>query len=592
MSTRMTAMALLGRALLGRALLGWALLGAGALPAQDAPGSAQRLRALLLELAGIDAQAWTARLAELEQQAKAQDARGVDLRAQAAKLQKDAEAADNEAKTLRAEMQRLQQLQALAAGLPKAATPATPPQKTEATPTPKPEPAPKTDMVAPSAPAVAGDKISAKDKLSSEDSVTWEHVAPIFREHCASCHDPDDKEGGLDLTSFAAARQGGGSGETLTPGEPEQSRLYRLITRQERPFMPRNADPLPAATIAKVKAWIEQGAAEDANAARAFLARKDAEAKLATASPDAADADGDAPLPHALPEVELRAPARAAAVKSLARSPRAPLLALPGLQQIRLLDADLNAIGVLPCPLTHVDAVTFSADGRLLLAAGGDPGRRGRAVLYDVRTGGQLGEFGTEKDVPLAAAVDGRRGLVALGGSSKQVRVHRTKDGSLAFAGKHDDFVLGLAFAASGEWLAAADRSGVVKVWETSTGRLEQTLTGHRGAVHAVAFHRGGKLLASVGADGTLRMWDVAEGKEKWRQTAHQGDALAVALGPDDSVATCGSDGRIKLFTGQGRDQGTSPVLGEWLYSVAFGADGKTVFAGDWQGRTHRFAVK
>lgn len=561
-------------------LLGVAIACAGSLRAQDAPGSAERLRTLLLELAGIDAKAWTARLAELEQQAKAHDARAADLRAQAAKLQKDAESADGQAKTLRAEIDRLKQVQALAAGLPKATS------KPEAGPAPKAD-MPKADLPKEPQPAPAP---TASAEPAATDFVTWEHVGPIFAEHCASCHDPDDKEGGLDLTSFAAARQGGGSGETITPGEPEQSRLYRLITRQERPFMPRSADPLPAATIARLRLWIEQGAAEDGGAARAFLAKKDANAKLAAASPDADD--GEAPMPTALPEVELRSPVRPAALKSLARSPRAPLLALPGLQQVRLLDANLDPVGVLPCPLAQIDAVAFSADGRFLLAAGGDPGRRGRAVLYDVRSGGQLGEFGAEKDVPLAAAVDGRVGLIALGGSSKQVRVHRTKDGSLAFAGKHDDFVLGLDFARSGEWLAAADRSGVVKVWDTATGRLEQTLTGHRGAVHAVAFHRGGKLLASVGADGTVRMWDVAEGKEKWRQTAHQGEALAVALGPDDTLATCGSDGRIRIFTAQGRERGTSPVLGEWLYSVAFGGDGKTVFAGDWQGRTHRFAVK
>lgn len=532
--------------------LGVAMASAGTLGAQDAPGSAERLRTLLLELAGIDAKAWSARLAELEQQAKAHDARAAELRAQAAKLQKDAETADGQAKTLRAEIDRLKQVQALAAGLPKAVT--GPDTKPGAKPDPKPEAAPKPDAPKKSMPAAMA---AGAAEPTASDFVTWEHVAPIFAEHCATCHDPDDKEGGLDLTSFASARQGGGSGETITPGEPEQSRLYRLITRQERPFMPRNADPLPAATIARLKLWIEQGAAEDPGAARTFLAKKDANTKLAAASPDADADDGDAPMPADLPVIELRSPARPAALKSIARSPRAPLLALPGLQQVRLLDANLDAVGVLPCPLAQVDAVAFSTDGRFLLAAGGDPGRRGRAVLYDVRTGGQLGEFGAEKDVPLAAAVDGHLGLVALGGSSKQVRVHRIKDGSLAFAGKHDDFVLGLDFSRNGEWLAAADRSGVVKVWDTTSGRLEQTLTGHRGAVHAVAFHRGGKWIASVGADGTVRMWDVAEGKEKWRQTAHQGEALAVALGPDDSVATCGSDGRIKLFTAVGRERGT-----------------------------------
>jgi WD40 repeat protein len=299
------------------------------------------------------------------------------------------------------------------------------------------------------------------------------------------------------------------------------------------------------------------------------------------------------PMPEAIPQQALHTPMRPGPVSSLARSPRAPLLALPGMQQLLLYNTDLQRIAVLPCELTRIGAVGFAEDGSIVLASGGEPGQRGVAVLYDVRTGAVLTTCGNERDVPLAAAVHKAAGLVALGGSSKHVRVYRIDDGQQVLAGKHDDFVLSVAFAPDGHWVAAGDRAGVVQVWETKGGRVFQTLQGHQGAVNAVAFDRSGKSLLTAGADGSIRMWDVAEAKERWRQNAHpEKQALAVSFGPGEAVASCGSDGVIQVFNAGGSPVAKSAATGEWLYAVAFGADDGVVFAGDWQGRVHRFDVK
>lgn len=295
-------------------------------------------------------------------------------------------------------------------------------------------------------------------------------------------------------------------------------------------------------------------------------------------------------MPAALPRTALRSAARPGAVKCLARSPKAPLLALPGFGQVLLFDAEMAPLGVLPCPLPHVESVGFSPDGALLFAAGGERGRSGQVVVYDVRSGKQLAICGHDRDTPLGAAVSHKAGLVALGGSSKHARVF-SFDGKERFAGKHDDFVLGMDFNADGSLLAVADRSGVVQVWETATGRLGQTLAGHDGAVNAVAFH-GNKLLATAGADGTVRAWDATNGKEQWRLAAHQGEAIAVAFGPGDRLASCGNDGRIRVISLGGKALAQSPAAGDWLYGLGFGADGDVVFAGDWQGRVQRFDLK
>lgn len=606
------------------AMLVLALLLAPAAAAQEPGGrseaaappaaAADRLRALLDELRNLDAAAWEKRLAALEKEAAAREREAGEHSARAQELEQQAERARKAAASLRAEMQKLREVRELIAAMapgapaggggeaPKAAT-----QKAtqkapgaDAKDTSRKDDAPGEDrstQQASSAKAPAAAAMAGKDGEPAAEAafVTWAQVLPVFEDHCAGCHDPDDQSGGLDLTTLAAARQGGGSGQSIVPGEPGQSRLYRMVAQQERPFMPRDADPLPAELLERIRTWIEHGAAEDEAAARAFVQKRKRERERAARPVDADAGAGPAPLPAELPAVRLARPAQPVPVRALARSPRAALLAMPGHGQVLLLDRGLARLGVLPGAHPTVATVAFAGDGSLLAVGCGEAGRRGRAVVHDVRTGRALGEVGSERDLPLALALhrgDDGRVMVALGGAGRRARVHALADGEVLLEGKHDDFVLGLSFSPDGALLAAADRAGAVVLWELDGGRQGALLRGHEGAVHAVAFDAGGANLATAGADGTVRLWDPREGKERWRQNAHRGQALAVAVGPGGAVASCGSDGRIAVFTAAGRPTAASNPVGEWLYCAAFGAGDGEVVAGDAQGRLHRFEVK
>lgn len=575
------------------------LLLGGALPAQEpapSPAPDARLQQLLRELRTTDAAAWTARLQQIERDAKARDAEAAQLREQAAALQQRAEAAAAAAKALRAEGAKLQELQQLLQALP-ATAPAPAQPATPATPPPAAPAAPPPAKTMPAAPAPAATQpavaVASKDDAAPAVVVAWPQVAAIFTASCTGCHEPGEQKGGLDLSTFRGALTGGGSGQSIVPGEPEQSRLWRMVVQEERPFMPRNAEPLPKGELATIRTWIEQGAAETAEAARAFVAERTRLAKAAAPSAAAETAPPTAAaLPSEVPPLAVKRAARDAPIASLVRSPTAPLLAVPGVQQVLLLDGDGHLAAVLPSPLPQLGPLAFAEDGSTLLVTGGERGRRGVGVVHDVRTGAVLATVGAERDVPLAAALHQRAGLVALGGAGKHARVHRLRDGGVTMAGKHADFVLALAFAPDAAWLAAADRAGGVIVWETATGRVFQQLTGHQGAVHALAFDRGGKNLLTAGADGTLRLWDVAAAKERWRQNAHANQqALACAFGPGDVLASAGSDGVIATFSSAGKPGAKSKPAGDWLYALAFGNDGDHVLAGDWRGRLHCFDV-
>ncbi len=93
-------------------------------------------------------------------------------------------------------------------------------------------------------------------------------VKSLLHEHCADCHSPDDKGGGLDTTSIAELLKGGRkAGPSIVAGKPDESPLVLHLTGARQPRMPRGAPPLADEEIALLKRWISEGAKDDAASA-------------------------------------------------------------------------------------------------------------------------------------------------------------------------------------------------------------------------------------------------------------------------------------------------------------------------------------
>src|SRR6187401_2863786 len=121
----------------------------------------------------------------------------------------------------------------------------------------------------------------AKPAAPAAPRITYdEHVRPIFREHCFSCHSADKQESGLALDSYAKAMAGGSSGEVVLPGDLASSRLWALVSHAEEPQMPPQQDKLAAAKLDIISKWIEQGAPE--NAGSKVVLKKSALASIAS----------------------------------------------------------------------------------------------------------------------------------------------------------------------------------------------------------------------------------------------------------------------------------------------------------------------
>jgi hypothetical protein len=97
--------------------------------------------------------------------------------------------------------------------------------------------------------------------LLADDPASFVTVAEIFQRRCLSCHNDDERKGGLSLQSVESFSKGGESGVAVVAGKPDASYLYeQIIPRDSGASMPQDADPLTANEQQAIRTWIEQGA--------------------------------------------------------------------------------------------------------------------------------------------------------------------------------------------------------------------------------------------------------------------------------------------------------------------------------------------
>ncbi len=616
-----------------KTLLACALLLPVSVVAQDKkapdPTGAAKLAALLQDLESLAPDAWNQRVQELETKIAAHGKAAADLRKRAKELQSKATREDDAAKAVRAEIERLRSLMALVKpkgkptpkkapakkvaeataakpkAKPKAAMKKAPAKKPapkkkaapkkatpkkqapkKATPKKKAPPPAMAAAAAPKAKNVAPAKAAPPPKVQVVSYV--EHLQPLLEERCTVCHDEEDSSGGLDLSTYGRAIEGGSSGATIAPGNPEGSRLFLMVSKQERPFMPKDDDPLSKAEVEMIRAWIALGAPEDtasAEAAAEKLRKKLSEEAAQRAAPQPTNAPV---MPQNWKPVALTEVVRPPAVKTIASSPHAPLAAIAGQHQVLLVHTEsLETIGVLPFALGQVEVLRFTSDGRKLLAAGGRPGKRGGAILFDVATGHAIAEFGPERDTVLAAAISPGQSIVALGGPSRRVRAYATETGERLYEIRaHNDWVLSADISPDGNYLVTTDRAGIVQVHEADTGRDVHTINPKGGSANAVAFRPDAKAFAVGTHDGRVRSYEIGDGKQLWSKVHGRDAVLGLAWSIDGSLTTCGVDGRARRWNRNGGELARSPALKEWAYSVAWSTSKRTL-VGDWAGRVH-----
>lgn len=412
-----------------------------------------------------------------------------------------------------------------------------------------------------------------------------EHIRPIFREHCFSCHNLDKAKADLAVDSFAGLMKGGASGQVVVPGDLDASRLWSLVSHKESPQMPPGQDKLAEKKLNLIRDWILGGALENSGSTAKIAKRPSIDLK---ASAGGKKPEGPPPMPE--PGKLSRQPpittARAAASTALAASPWAPLVAVAGQKQVSLYHSDSRELlGVLPFPEGTPHVLKFSRSGSLLLVGGGRGASQGLVKVFDVKTGELVFQVGDELDAVLAADINENHTLIALAGPQKVVRVYSTADGALAYdLRKHTDWVYAIEFSPDGVLLATADRSGGMFVWESDTGREYQNLKGHTGPITDISWRVDSNLLASASEDTTIRLWELENGGQVKGWGAHGGGAWSVDFLPDGRLVSFGRDRQAKLWDGNGGQQRAFDAMNDIGLEVAATHDMARLIAGDFSG--------
>jgi WD40 repeat protein len=166
---------------------------------------------------------------------------------------------------------------------------------------------------------------------------------------------------------------------------------------------------------------------------------------------------------------------------------------------------------------TQVNAVAFSADGKLLAAAGhnrtvwlwdtsswdeiarwqGPVGTRYGAILF--LAGGQPGKAGRPGDLLATGSGSGRIDLWDVNTKALVRQIHG-----------HIGLISVMVLSPDARTLATASTDGSIKLWDSGTGRELRTLYRQEQWMYALAFSPDGNTLASGGLSPLLRLWEAS----------------------------------------------------------------------------------
>jgi WD40 repeat protein/DNA-binding SARP family transcriptional activator len=215
--------------------------------------------------------------------------------------------------------------------------------------------------------------------------------------------------------------------------------------------------------------------------------------------------------------------------------------------EIRLWDANTGEVLRAFAGHTHiVRALAFHPGGEVLGSCSAD----GMVRLWQAHTGQLLHSLlGHQFDVnSLSFSPNGR--ALATGSASESVRVWDTATGyALDVFSGHSYMSRAVRFhpEPATQQVVSADSMGNIHVWDLRTG-TSKVLRSDAQAVYSLAYSRDGRHMVSGGMDGIVRVWDTTTGRCLHEFHGHAGGLKAVAVGAGGVIATAGSDRAIRLW--------------------------------------------
>jgi hypothetical protein len=189
--------------------------------------------------------------------------------------------------------------------------------------------------------------------------------------------------------------------------------------------------------------------------------------------------------------------------------------------------------------LSNVIAAVFSPDGSKLATAG-----RGSAIyVWEPTSGKLIGQYlginAGQSGSGLAFSPDGRTLATCNSGMVKLFELTTGKERGII--GGQRGFISSIAFSPDGKRLAMAGFGLSVYVYDLAGDKELREFKGHQGAVTALAFAEDGRRLFSGSSDSTVLAWDTARPMVKSPPTAkslsrEKLESLWTDLGDEDAI--------------------------------------------------------
>ncbi|NEP01232.1 MAG: hypothetical protein F6K58_21755 [Symploca sp. SIO2E9] len=225
-------------------------------------------------------------------------------------------------------------------------------------------------------------------------------------------------------------------------------------------------------------------------------------------------------------------------------------------------------------PKSRVTTVSFHPNNQKILVSASFPNT---ITLWNI-DGIEPQNFGFGSTQAWGVNISPDNQLLASGHGDDKIKLWNTSDGSLnkTLTG-HTDDVWRVKFSPDGKLLASASLDKTVKLWDVNNGQELYTLAGHTDGVRIITFSQDGKILASGSDDRTIKLWRVHDGELLRSFQGHLNSIRDLSFTPDgQNIATASFDGRILFWQVEdGRMVKVFDNLATWLASISISPNGK-----------------